>query len=840
MTDMSRNPPENKENFQDSMKATTEVTRDGKTNVILYWKPSEGVLGYNLYRRSISEDKMPDTPINGSTCIRAVPRSARERWQLLEDAFQTQMWQKTKVKTKASALEKPTFPESAAAGLSEKEEVIFSALALVDFEMRLAMGLGFVDSNVKKDEEYVYELRGVIRADNSEIPLSKEVKVQAGHFLLPNPPSSIRTISGDHKVLILWDRNNDPETPAYSYVVKRAGIRPTGKYQIINDRQILFDITEDLDNRPLLESSRESELPADKLRKSPYGPPTPGFLDYQRWSDTGFPENHFVNGEWIEGPENGITYYYMVASVDILGRVGDWSGAYPATPVDKTPPMSPRDFRVDPYVDPKQPNLSKLVLSWRKVTEDAEGHRDEESRTYKIYRSRQYKDLEKIDSSTTFFTQVQSPPEDPPDMRLVWIDNDPLGDGGQGTWYGDQTVWYRVCCEDPHGNLSAPSALIQGKVLDIWPPGPTNIKDSVGKQKYIRITWWKNQEPDVAGYQIYRTICDKGLPYQEEEPSQEGPRALKSTTTSKKKGCDFALIGEVLAEDNPQDEGKGVFYAYEDKSLPEESPLCYAYWVRAFDKNRNLHQGTPDGCPNNPQEYICERLAEEKPPDVPVISGLKAKNNSVLVKWIASPIQDLYAFHIYRSEKEHECVRERDWVGCVFKKDGKTSESPWKGFDHVNCAEISAVPDPTTASREFLDTGVKPNKVYWYRVSALDWLGNESEGDDLTKIPAVSTFTYSKDKPETPTVLPCKASLTEGCGLIVRWEPKYDADKVEGFVVFRSTAIAGNYRQVSPIIEGNEFSDKSAIKSTKYWYRVQAVGERGKLSEPSQPVPYEY
>jgi len=818
---MSGNLSGNKENL---MSATTQVLQDGTTNVVLYWKPAEGVFGYNLYRRNISESKMPDKPVNGGTLIQSQPQRARDRWQLLQDAVYTERRQK-----------KPVYSKSATGlGLSEKEEEMFDALALLDFEMRLAMGLGFVDGNVKKDEEYVYQLKGV-QEDKSEILLSKEVKVQAGHFLLPNSPSSIRTMSGDHKVLILWDRNNDPETPAYSYKVKRAERRPTGIYRIINDRQILFDITEDLDNRPL-GPPRGGESPADKLKMSPYGPPTPGFLDFQRWSKEGLPESHFVKGEWIEGPENGVTYYYMVASVDILDRVGGWSGAYPATPVDRTPPMSPQDLRADPYVDPQAPGLSKLALSWRKVTEDAEGHRDEESRIYKIYKSRVYEDLENFDSSTSAYAQVDAPLEDPPDMRLVWIDDDPLDDKGKGTWYGDQYVWYRVCCEDPHGNLSAPSALIQGTVLDITPPGTTNIKGSEGKQKYIRITWWKNSEPDVAGYQIYRTICDKGFPYQEAEPSQEEARPPKSTTTSNKKGCDFALIGEVLAE-KTQDDGN---YAYEDHSLPEGSPLCYAYWVRAFDKNRNLHQGTPEGCPKDPQEYICERLAEETPPEVPVISGLYAKNNSILVKWIASPIQDLYAFHIYRSEKEDECARERDWVGCVFKKDGKTSETRWTGVDRVDCKEISVVPDPTTASREFLDTGVKPNKVYWYRVSALDWLGNESEGKDLTVIPAVSTFTYSSDKPETPTVLPCEESKTEGCGLIVRWEPKYDSGKVEGFVVFRSTAIAGNYRQVSPIVKGNEFSDKSAIKSTKYWYRVQAVGERGKFSEPSQPLPYEY
>jgi hypothetical protein len=212
----------------------------------------------------------------------------------------------------------------------------------------------------------------------------------------------------------------------------------------------------------------------------------------------------------------------------------------------------------------------------------------------------------------------------------------------------------------------------------------------------------------------------------------------------------------------------------------------------------------------------------------------------------------LAAFHIYRSEKEND--PQPEWVGYVTKSPqggdtwtGETESMPFEEkLDYKGCADVPAEPYPKTVWGELLDTyRIEPNKEYWYRVSAIDWLGNESKPEiegskQVVNIPAISTFTYSLDKPDPPTVLPCQANASGECGLTIRWEPQNDSANVIGYVVFRATAEAGVYRQVSPIIKGNEFTDKSAIKSTKYLYKVQALGERGKFSDPSQPVPYEY
>jgi hypothetical protein len=294
-------------------------------------------------------------------------------------------------------------------------------------------------------------------------------------------------------------------------------------------------------------------------------------------------------------------------------------------------------------------------------------------------------------------------------------------------------------------------------------------------------------------------------------------------------------VGEILAgEARRRLEETGTIY-FDDYSVPAGSPVCYSYWVRAFDLARNLYPGKlANNCPED-GEYVCQRLYEETPPPAPIISGLKAKSNAVLVEWISSPVQDLYGFHIYRSTDEFSSG---DFVACVLL-DGTVRSERWKGT-RPDCEDIPADPDPAVSFGTFLDKGIDPHQEFWYRVSGVDWLGNESEGGDISQIPAISTFTYTADRPAAPIVLAPTSSSDEGCGLLVCWQPAYDPNIHQGFVVFRGMSASGPYHQVSSIITANEFLDRSAIHGISYWYQVQAIDKEGMFSSPSDPVEYSY
>lgn len=830
------------------------IDRLGKTYIVLYWNPVKGAVGYNLYRKEKGVREISIVPLNGNkpitsvkTCEelkKIVPEGSVE-WEMLKNAFSSlsekkkkevkeekaekpspfkgrllkeealkyeQIFTKEKKKKlseKALIMDKKIFDSSLGIGklkpeflllsvdpctvlergLTAEEEELFDMLASANLKLRLARGLGFIDYDVQAEKKYIYELRGV-SSEGKELLIAQTVEVWAGHFVLPDPPGNFAVDAGDNMVLTKWDRNPD----ATNYKVRRS-TSSSGPYSIVNAEPIVYDIEKDLEGNDI-------------------DPPKPGFIDFQRWSGDGAPESHEVNGVDIDGPENYVTYYYQVASCDILGREGSWSNYQSAQPTDQTPPKTPSDFEVDS-------SATGLALSWRKVTRDIQSHQEQDTtHTYKIYRSDSLDNLGDISSLSSYFVHsLTANPQDTTTMTLTWTDTDL---STLVPTFGEKDFFYRIQCEDAHANISSPSAAISGRVPDTSPPGPSNVTGADGYAEYITVWWNPNAEPDLAGYQIYRSTCDYGYFYQ---PLSEKEERFP---------CDFMLIDEILVKEADKRIAETGRIYYQDYSVPEGSPICYAYWVRAFDMARNVYEGH-DGCPVNPNEYTCQRLYEETPPPLPIISALKAKSNSVQIEWISSPVQDLRAFHVYRSKKEDETPI---FIACVFT-DGTIKSDKWAGMK-PDCNDIPGDPDPTTIKTSYTDTKVDPNQVFWYRISALDWLGNESERGDLTKIPAISTFTYSKDLPGTPTVLPPSGSAPDGCGLIVRWQPTFDSTQIKGFIVFRSTSETGTYRQVSPIVQGNEFTDKSAIKGISYWYRVQAIDKSGKLSKPSTAVHYTY
>jgi hypothetical protein len=799
-----------------------------KTSVVVYWQPVPEMTGYNLYRRLKGSPSRPvqlnkDAPVRRvATCdeLRAIiPEGSRE-WKMLASAFSGAGVRKTleivphkerQARIVPSSIiagtgllreVSPLMPhlvlreaspcEAIERGLDADEEALFEVMANVNLRIRLAAGLAYVDPTVQNGKEYIYELRGV-RKDGTEVAWPAEVTIVAGRVVLPGPPAGLAAAGGDRRVLCTWTRNDD----AHGWSVQRS-ISLAGPYQSVTEEPVIYDVNTD-------------------VHGIPFDPPAslPGFLDWQRWDDDGLPVTHTVGGVPVKGPKNYVTYHYRVASYDILGRLGPWSDPVSAQPTRSTVPMAPTDFRVTA-------NRSTLgiTLTWRKVTRDVAGHQIlDATQSYRIHRAETLAELDDPASLAGYLvTIVTADPADPATPTLSWVDTDP----GLVAPYGEKDFWYRICCVDAYGLTSDPSPALSGRVPDVRPPGPTQMVGSEGKATSILVYWNPNPEPDLSGYQIYRSVCDLGMPFRPEIQEE------------KIGSCDFALVGQIsVAEAKKRVENTGNIW-FEDTSVPDGSPVCYAYWVRAYDLSGNLYQGD-SGCPASPDEYVCQRLYEESPPPVPILSALKARNNAVLVEWIASPVQDLRAFHVWRSDKEDGPL---DFRGGVLT-DGTILTDLYVPVEPT-CEDIPAEPDPQTVHGSFLDTKVEPNHVYWYRVSALDWLGHESEGADLTLIPAVSTFTYSTDVPPEPAVLPPGAQPASDCGLEVRWNPAYDPAVHMGFLVYRSSAAAGPFRQVSGIVKDNLFSDGSALRATDFWYQVQAVDLDGRLSKPSPAVKHRY
>ena len=62
----------------------------------------------------------------------------------------------------------------------------------------------------------------------------------------------------------------------------------------------------------------------------------------------------------------------------------------------------------------------------------------------------------------------------------------------------------------------------------------------------------------------------------------------------------MTLVGDVPLGDAKAMHAATGRISFEDTSVPAGSPLCYAYWVRAYDQAGNLTRGTT-GVPPRPR-----------------------------------------------------------------------------------------------------------------------------------------------------------------------------------------------------------------------------------------------
>lgn len=790
------------------LKATSAgIAADGTTLIVLRWESVGEAIGYRLVRRT------PDGPavtLGGPDPIR-LPRSAQELRTVVTEG--TAEWETlARVLTAAQ----PTPPPDPIAlidpaavfdrGLTPGERTGIQAASQADLGMGRVWGVAFVDSGVVAGTEYLYDLSAV-RSAGGDLTLATGVPVTAGVFTLPAYPSGLSAQVGDRRVMVLWNRHPDSTT----FSVQRAPT-PAGPFLQINPQPIAFDLDHGIDQSPL-------------------SPPQPGFLDAGAWAADGSPTTRNVPGGTIDGPDTGVAYWYRVAAADTLGRLGPWSPAVAATPVRGIPPLAPDALKVTPTT-----TGDGLAVQWNTVSRNVEQHWlvdrgiPDAIQTYLVHRSDSREQLEDLANlAVLLVATLAADPYDLTSPEQSWTDTDPL----LIPPFGTKPFYYRVLVQDAVGIVSAPSAIVGAAVPDTIPPGPSTIKAAEGAADHIHLEWDRNPEPDVAGYQVWRGVCDNGFVYVPGISHLPPRKGEQPPPKESRFHCDMTLVGDVPVGDALAMLALHGAIAFDDFSVPSASPLCYAYWIRAYDFAGNLYPGDSHGCPR-PGEYLCAALREKTPPQIPVLTALRARNHGVELEWIGAPEPDLHAFHVYRAET---ATAAPDFVACVFT-DGTVSPLPWTGMV-PSCTAVPAVADPLASQGTYLDVRADPHRIYWYRVSALDWLGNESGGADLTAIPADSTFAFTSDLPTTPTILPQPLPLPDGCGLSVMWDPPYDSSTERGFVVFRAAA-GQAYRQVSGVVQGNGFADSTARRGVDYYYRVQAVDRSGTLSEPSAPALHRY
>ncbi len=775
--------------------------------VLLLWAADTtggSAITYSIYRKPALAAAYPSMPLNSSPIAPVtdtvqfkamIPRGSDD-WNFISYALADSLGGRNPVQPLANVFAITSFPR----GSRNWQRV--QMLVAVRPSVGLVMGQAYVDQSVVSGTTYKYKI--LRSAGGSPLPPAgaNEVEITAGVPAAIPVPSGVRIVVGDAKLQILWKK----PLPKYSgFDVYRAP-NLIGPYRLVNDVGYSADVSRDIDSNAV-------------------SPAANGFTDYEHWDTAGNPLPRTVTGNPLPftGPANGVTYWYKVANKDMLGNEGSLSAPVSGTPVDRTPPATPQDIVVEAIE-----SNSSFRVRWTKVRLDIDGHR-ENVVSYNVYR---YARADNPSLGAVLLPPAVPQPGAMDSTRVLFKDD---STAGLRSACIDSTLYFRVEAVDASGNISYRSIAVGAALRDTTPPAVVRGTTAEGYDDYIRVKWTLNSDCGVDAYLIYRSLCDRGKWYPCVPAAGKGTPAgvaVPSEYSNKRGDCGgpFALVG-VVPQSLAKTQGGGTAY-FDDHSVPAGSPLCYAYIVKAQDHAQNISGTMP--IPKDPPEIIvCQRLRDRTPPEPAIIAGLFARDSAIQVDYIGPPVQDIAAYHVYRSDSLQ--FGEYHWVGGMTVVPppgvGVPLSAPYAAPAQVACDSIPLVSNPYMSAGTFFDRRVDRKHIYWYKVLGIDRAGNQSLPDSAL---AMSTFTFASRR-ETPPQIVSLTATDNPCAITLAWSPVYDTTLVRGFLVFRSTSPLGQYFQLEGLQKANTFADPSVVRGTTYFYRVVAQRRDGMLTAMSLP-----
>ncbi len=337
-----------------------------------------------------------------------------------------------------------------------------------------------------------------------------------------------------------------------------------------------------------------------------------------------------------------------------------------------------------------------------------------------------------------------------------------------------------------------------------------------GDETRIRVFWELNPEPDVAGDLIYRG---------------------RATSTARAEGPGHAVRipprrpGERCEGGDAEEPGRPRLDGRHDGA--GGSPICYGYWVRAYDAAQNLYQ-EQSGCPASKDEYACARLIEADPAARTRhhrSRGPRPRRRD-LVDRLAGPGPASVPRPSLRGGERSAHVRRMRAArrhGPPRSVDGSLS-GLWR--DPCGCAE-----HPRRGH------GHRPGGAARHRllVSGLGagLAGQRERGRRRLEDPRhqhVRVRTRATgDTSAAAAGGPTGQRLRSGRALAAT-DRRCRRCRLRRLPARRN----GVWRRVSGVADGNTFDDVNALRGTSYDYRVQSIDDRGRLSDPSAPVTHSY
>jgi len=414
-----------------------------------------------------------------------------------------------------------------------------------------------------------------------------------------------------------------------------------------------------------------------------------------------------------------------------------------------------------------------------------------------------------------------------------------------------KTYQYYITPVDLVGAEGLKSEIVLVKLKDITPPAPPPVVNATSEEGAIVLEWEPSPDEDVIGYNIYRSwsihgefkkINPKPIPKEErrfvdrdvsatgmlyvyrvaaiDDDGLEGRQSTaafglpKDTTPPPPVTNLQAKVKKHIVELNwkPQmttDLDGYYVYRAEEKDNPFRlvgPPIKkeITSFVDSGFAKRGLYPGRTyyyyvsqvDVALNeSPRELVEVKIPDDEPPSPP--PSIYCKNNddgSVEVIWPVSLTPDLAKYRVYRQEEGQEVLLRKE------------------------------VPRDTN---NYLDKEVAKGKRYFYYVSAVDSVGNESEKKSFEIIP--------RDISPPPPVKELKVIYKEGTVLLT-WE-EVRIDDLLGYNVYRANLPTGIPERLNKaILKENRFSDPTGNENYYYWVTVfDTSGNESERSEVLRP-----
>ncbi len=199
----------------------------------------------------------------------------------------------------------------------------------------------------------------------------------------------------------------------------------------------------------------------------------------------------------------------------------------------------------------------------------------------------------------------------------------------------------------------------------------------------------------------------------------------------------------------------------------------------------------------------CERPTDNNqtndgvPPAVPVgVRIYYASDGEILVEWFSNTEPDLKGYNVYR----------------------KINKSVYQFLSFTN-------------KSYYFDDSLNYEDEYFYRISALDIWGEESELSAEVSAKPINRF-----KPKKPKYISINARNWEGkISIYLNWDPNEESD-VSGFNIYRSlnASFIADSNSLIAFTNNIQFTDTNNIQLyTDYYYRLRAVDKGGLLSDES-------